>query len=144
MNTVEPFDVKLNVRAIPESISVDVQIRNRSDRPILVEKIDPTIGEPLPHEFLITSDGQEVQYIGPMIKRPPYTRDDFRWLKPGEKIERAASIRGLFDFHPGRHEYEVIYLYLTYNEDSGKVAVHKSTPVSFTFTEKASAPTSSP
>lgn len=144
MNTVKPLDVKLNIRAVPGSISVDVHIWNRSDQPVLIEKIDPTITEPLPHEFVMTSDGQEVRYIGPMIKRRPYAREDFRWLKPSEKIERTLSIENLFAFDAGSHEYELVYVYLGYNEDSGKIVAHRSKPVTFAFTEKASSSTLSP
>lgn len=141
MDTTEPLDVKLNVQATPKAIAVNVLVRNRSDRPILIEKIDADIGEPLPHEFLITSHGQKVEYVGPMIKRSPYTRDDFRWLKPGEKIQRDLRIEGLFDFLSGRHEYQLTYLYLRYNEELGTVAVHKSASVAFVY-ESAAARTS--
>lgn len=144
MNTVEPLDVKLSVRAVADSISVDVQIQNCSDHPILIEKIDATLGEPLPHEFLVKSEGKEVEYIGPMIKRAPYKRDDFRWLRPGDKIGRTLNIRGLYDFRPGSRDYEVTYLYLGYNEGSGKVTVHRSKPIVFTFSGKAAASTASP
>lgn len=142
MNTVEPLEVTLNVRATPMAVSVNLQIRNCTDRPVLIEKISPDVNQPLPHEFVITSNGKEIEYIGPMIKRPPYARGDFRWLQPGEKIERNLNIENLFEFLPGAHEYKIVHVYLGYNEKSDEVTEHESAPSFFSYTRKVALQTS--
>lgn len=55
-------------------------------------------------EFDITDQatGAEIQYTGPMVKRGPFTRDDFVAVKPGAKLAHSIDITPSYDFKPGK------------------------------------------
>lgn len=136
MKTVEPLEVYLKVGTTGKAVPVNLQILNPGNVPVLIEKIPLDSSQPLPHEFFVTSDGKEVEYIGPMIKRSPYARGDFRWLQPGEKVERNLSIEKLFNFLPGTHKYKIVYIYLGFDETTGQVVEHESAPEFFFYTKE--------
>lgn len=136
MKTIEPLEIYLKVGTTGKGVSVNLQVRNRADTPVLIEKINPDGSQSLPHEFFVTSDGKEIGYIGPMIKRSPYARDDFRWLQPGEKVERNLSIENLFKFLPGTHKYNIAYTYLGFNEETGQITEHESASAFFFYTNE--------
>ena len=43
-------------------------------------------------EFAVTdaATGAEVDYTGPMVKRGPFTKDDFMAVKPGKKLSQIS------------------------------------------------------
>lgn len=131
MNNVDPVEVTLAVQVHRTTVAVHLQIKNRGNHPVLIEQINPNFPSPLPHEFEVTSDDKEIAYIGPMIKRIPYSRDDFRWLQPSAEIVRNLNIGDLFNFLPGHHEYKIIHTHLRYDEASGKITEHVSSPSFF-------------
>jgi hypothetical protein len=53
--------------------------------------------------------GAEIDYIGPMVKRGPYTRDDFIQVLPGARRSNSIDITRSYDFKPGTHTYVLSY-----------------------------------
>jgi hypothetical protein len=82
--------------------------------------------------------GAEVDYIGPMVKRGPYTRADYLVLKPGARLSHAIDITGSYDFKPGKHNYQLAYAGSYVGDiahlDAGSEA--PVAPVTFTHTGK--------
>ena len=83
------------------------------------------------------ASGAEVDYIGPMVKRGPYTKDDFVAVKPGDKRSNSIDITRSFDFRPGRSykvAYSGAYLHDLARLDAGTTS--SSAAPKFTFTAK--------
>ncbi len=60
--------------------------------------------------FTITTDkGAEVDYVGPMVKRGPWTAADFVKVAPGKKMSNTIDITRSYDFKPGTHTYVLRY-----------------------------------
>ncbi len=60
--------------------------------------------------FTITMDkGLEVDYVGPMVKRGPWTAADFIKVAPGKKLSNTIDITRSYDFKPGTHTYMLRY-----------------------------------
>ena len=59
--------------------------------------------------FEIASGGFKIDYIGPMVKRGPFTQDDYLPLKPGARHTHTIDIARSYAFLPGTHTYELRY-----------------------------------
>lgn len=100
----------LDVATKAGKVLVTVKVENHTAAPVYVPKAVYEDDELFRREFDIRdSSGAEVQYIGPMVKRGPYTRDDFLTVKPGGKISNTIDITRSYDFKPGTHKYKVSY-----------------------------------
>ena len=58
--------------------------------------------------FEITRDGQPVDFMGPLVKRPTPTADDLVWLQPGEQLSVPVELSGAYDLSAGG-EYAIRY-----------------------------------
>ncbi len=58
---------------------------------------------------LTTEEGAEVPYIGPMVKRGPWTAADFVKVGPGKKLSNSIDITRSYDFKAGTHAYVLRY-----------------------------------
>lgn len=100
----------LTVASKAGKVLVTVKVENHTAAPVYVPKAVYEDDELFRREFDIRdSSGAEVQYIGPMVKRGPYTRDDFLTVKPGGKVSNTIDITRSYDFKPGTHKYTVMY-----------------------------------
>ena len=100
--TVEPTPVKISLAVTaggPRDVAADVTFRNVSMRDLWILKAPPG--------FHLSLDGREVDYIGPMVKRPAYTLDDYERLAPGHATQRHKQIADDFEFVAGTHVYEL-------------------------------------
>lgn len=129
----EVIEVTQSVDVAPMSVVVTLHMVNRSDKPVLLERFGNDL-HPTRQEFEITSNGTEIDYIGPMMKRRPYTKEDFFALEPGKEYTRKTRIDQAYDFLKGTHEYTMVYWYLQFDEANADTSAHPSAPVKFVLT----------
>lgn len=133
MTKNDTVEVIQAVDADADRLAVSLRMTNRSSAPVLVEHVDWLEATPLRQEFEITSEGQDIPYVGIMVKRAPYTREDFVALQPGQELVRRTRIDQAYEFLQGEHEYEIVHWHLGYEEKSGDVTSHSSPAVKFRF-----------
>ncbi len=117
-------------------VVVTVSLANGLAKPVYVPKAVFEDDELFARTFDVTdaATGAEVDYIGPMVKRAPYTRDDYLSVKPGTRRSNSIDITRSFDFKPGR-SYKVAYAG-TYLHDLARLDAGASAPsaaATFTF-----------
>lgn len=145
MEKIFPVNVIQSVAVVENSIIVTVDFENISNAPVLImeglwgikaqgrPQQAYALAEP---EFSLTSGGKQIEYIGPVVKRLPFTRKHFVLFNPGEKSSRLFQIAGDFQFLPGEHEYEIVHYHLRFDEVSGEISKFQSQPVKFRYTAK--------
>lgn len=120
-------------------VIVTVSVANGTARPIFVPKAVFADKELFGRVFdLRDGSGKEVDYIGPMVKRGPYTKADYLAVKPGAKRSNSIDITQSYDFKPGPNSYTLSYSG-TYLGDLAKLDVATevaSAPASFSHTGK--------
>jgi len=81
--------------------------------------------------------GAEVDYIGPMVKRGPYTAADYLPLAPGASHRHTIDITASYAFKPGTHRYQLAYG-ASYVADLPRLtpAATALAPVTFSHTAK--------
>ncbi|MES3023000.1 MAG: hypothetical protein V4857_15625 [Pseudomonadota bacterium] len=84
------------------------------------------------------SSGAPIEYSGPMVKRGPYTADDFLAVKPKTKHSNTIDITNSYAFRQGTHSYRLGYegSYLADVRNLEQVTPVALAPVSFTHTGK--------
>ena len=111
------FVVSLFVQADTANIDVDIamskevydsgdkivlryQVKNTGDTPVglLGWKLPKDAGEWEEDVFSIERDGQPVAYKGRHVKRGAVKKQDYRQLKPGQKISGKAVLSDAYDF----------------------------------------------
>lgn len=129
---------QVQVAADGGKVIVRVSVENGSAKPVYVPKAVYASGELLGRVFQVTNldTGLDIDYIGPMVKRGPYTRDDFLAVKPGGKLANSIDITNSYAFQAGTHKYRLEYAgsYLgdvVRLDDATPVAV---APATFTYT----------
>ena len=58
----------------------------------------------------LTCEEQEVEFIGPMIKRTPTPNPQLVRVGPGQSVNGTVDISTLYSFPAGMHDYHVRYL----------------------------------
>ena len=132
-------DVKqqLQVDAAGGKVLVTITAENASGKPVFVPKAVYAAKQIMRREFVVKDmpGGTEVDYTGPMVKRGPFTKDDFVPLKPGQKLSHSIDITASYAFKPG-HTYQIAYEG-GYLADAAKVeTVTPSAPAPVTFSFK--------
>ena len=102
---------QVQVAAGNGKVVVDVTLDNGSARPVYVPKAVYQDKELFGRTFTLKElpGGQEVDYIGPMVKRGPYTKADYLAVKPGAKRSNKIDITHSYAFKPGTHTYQLSY-----------------------------------
>lgn len=91
-------------------VVVTVSVHNGGARAVYVPKAVFEDDELFGRVFdLRDAAGKEVDYIGPMVKRGPYTKADYLAVKPGAKRSNSIDITRSYDFKPGAHTYTLSY-----------------------------------
>lgn len=104
--------VQQQVQAVSKDgkVIVTVSVDNGSAKPVFVPKAVFADKELFGRVFdLQDGSGKEVDYIGPMVKRGPYTKADYLAVKPGARRSNSIDITGSYDFRPGAHSYTLRY-----------------------------------
>lgn len=91
-------------------VVVTVKVANGGAKPVYVPK-EVFGGDQLFRRAFDVRDasGAEVAYIGPMVKRGPFTKADYLAVKPGAKRSNSIDITRSYHFKPGTHTYTVAY-----------------------------------
>ena len=121
-------------------VVVTLALDNAGAAPVHVPKALYQDKELFGRLFTVTNaaTGAEVDYIGPMVKRGPYGKDDFIAVQPGKKLSNSIDITRAYDFKPGTHKYQLRHAG-SYVADLGKVessTALTSAPVTFSHTGK--------
>lgn len=142
-----PVDVTPRILVTGDVITLRLLFTNRGDTPVLVMEgvngfglRDSMVYEAQPlmdDEFEIFNGNERVQYIGPIYKRSPYTKDYFSPLQPDEAIDvRWNRLDTAYEFAPGTHEYILVHCHLEYDENSGKIFRVGSRPIKLIYTRR--------
>lgn len=95
MNT-QFFQLKITVsKDLNGHVLTDTQYQNISSRSLYLAKSAPRFE-------VFDQNGEEVKYVGALVKRGPLTLDDYEIIQPGPTIERHLDITSLYRFknHP--------------------------------------------
>jgi hypothetical protein len=121
-------------------VLVTMTVENDSGKTIYVPKAVFKDKELFGRVFDLRSPGTraEIEYTGPMVKRGPYTKDDYVAVKSGGKLSNTLDISRSYAFMKGTHRYELHYAGsmlpgLDKVDDATPVTV---APVTFTHTVK--------
>lgn len=127
---------QVQVDAGAAKVVVTLSVENAGAKPVFVPKAVFEDDQLFRREFNITdaASGREVDYIGPMVKRGPFTADDFLAIKPGQKHSNRIDITRSYDFKP-QHTYRLSYTggYLADPATVNAVSAVAVAPVTFTF-----------
>ncbi len=102
-----------------DTVTVHITISNPTDRAVKVLKWFTPVDDVEESLFTVTRDGQPVQYIGALYKRPAPTSGDYVALKPGASFSRDVDLSAYYDFSVAGN-YEVSYNVSAWNLYSEK------------------------
>ncbi|MES2755875.1 MAG: hypothetical protein V4693_00755 [Pseudomonadota bacterium] len=93
------------------NVLVRLTIDNQSDRTVYVPRSVASDKELFGNYFEVraSSNGDPVNYVGPMVKRAPLGKDDFLAVKPRTRHHNTIDITSAYAFLPGRHAYQLNY-----------------------------------
>jgi peptidyl-Lys metalloendopeptidase len=91
-----------------QEVMVDVIFTNNGSTPLSIAKWFVPEGALEGDLFLLSRDGKQVPYLGPIIKRAAPTAQDMITLAPGESITRSVDISGMYDLSASG-EYKMQY-----------------------------------
>jgi hypothetical protein len=92
-------------------VRLRVELDNRSKRTALVPRAVASMDRLLGNVFTVKDavTGEQVPYVGPMVKRGPLTAADYLALKPGQRHTHVIDIGPAYGFMAGPHAYQVSY-----------------------------------
>jgi hypothetical protein len=100
---------KLAVDSRDGKVLVKITIDNQSDKPVYVARSLMSATEPEGRIFDVrdSSNGDPLDYVGMMVKRPPPGKKDYVAVKPHSKLSNTIDITQSYRFQAGRHAYQV-------------------------------------
>jgi hypothetical protein len=92
-------------------VLVRLTIDNQSEQTIYVPRSVASEKELFGNYFEVreSSNGDPVNYIGPMVKRGPLGKEDFLAVKPHTRHHNLIDITDAYAFLPGRRAYQLNY-----------------------------------
>ncbi len=127
-----PVSGAMTVTVMGKEIKVHLIFHNHTRNVVWLEKIEEGQA-PARAEFEIRTDGRLVPYQHPTPKRPPFTRNDFFKLEPGQTCRREIAIDDLYNFPEGDHAYVATHGFLTWNDKTREARYRHLKPVRFTY-----------
>ena len=105
-----PIGVILNVNPTNDQFIAELQFRNKTDRPIYLDKNIIILGNgTISRLFDIhDSDNKPIKYTGITIKRR-FNKNDFIKLDAGEVIETSTILNKYYDFPKESGEFTIRY-----------------------------------
>jgi hypothetical protein len=109
--TVNAVSEKVQVEVRNGKVLVRLTIDNESDRTVYVTRSVASDKELIGNWFEVrdSSNGDPLDYVGPLVKRGPITKDDFVPVKPHTKHRNTIDITDAYAFLQGRHAYQLTY-----------------------------------
>jgi hypothetical protein len=131
---------KIQVDTRNGKVLVRVTIENKGERTVYLPRalaLDKQLVGPL-FEIRDSSNGDPIDYIGPMVKRAPLGPGDFVALKPHARLRNTIDITRDYAFMQGRHTYQLSYAggYLTDLNQLDQVTPVEVEPVLFSHVGK--------
>jgi len=102
-----------------QPVTVHVTIANPGDKPVKVLKWYTPVDEVEDALFALVRDGQPVQYVGAIYKRPAPKHEDYINLKAGESVTRDVDLAQYYDLSVSG-DYTVAYDVASWNLYSEK------------------------
>ena len=118
----EPVGVEVNLStqhnkttfSAAEDIMFQVSITNPGNDPIKILRwLTPLDGVKGPL-FIVSRDGNPVEYLGPIYKRAAPTEQDYTTLTPGETLASEVNLSTLYDFSTSGN-YKISSRLIPYN-----------------------------
>lgn len=106
---VNPVSEKLQVDSRDGKVLVRLTFDNQSDSTVYLPRTLASDKEPTGNWFKVrdSSNGDPLDYTGPMVKRKPLGKGDFLPLKPHSKHHNTIDITHAYAFMQGRHAYQL-------------------------------------
>lgn len=100
---------KVSVTSSAGKVLVKVTVDNGSDKVVYVPRALMSATEPQGRLFDVRdgSNGDPLDYVGMMVKRPPPGKKDFVAVKPHSKLFNIVDITRSYRFQTGRHAYQI-------------------------------------
>jgi uncharacterized lipoprotein YajG len=127
----------LSVDAQHDKVLVTVRFENRSERRVWLPRAVAADERLTGRLFeLSAQDGTDVAYLGPMVKRLPFTAADYVEQAPHSAHAHTIDITRYYAFAPGRHEYKIRWWGLVLGDVKQLEAYTEAAtePVTFTHT----------
>jgi hypothetical protein len=108
---VNAVSEKVQVESRDGKVLVRLTFDNQSDRTVYLLRTLASDKELIGNWFEVrdSSNGDPLDYTGPMVKRMPLGKDDFLALKPHTRHHNTIDITRAYDFRPGRHAYQLTF-----------------------------------
>ncbi|SHG44066.1 hypothetical protein [Massilia sp. CF038] len=107
---MQGMNEQVQVASSNGKVVVTLTVHNGGKAPLFVSKALYQATQLFGRVFDITEQGAgEIDYIGPMVKRGPYTKDDYLKVLPGAKLSHSMDITRSYAFKPGTHTYQLSY-----------------------------------
>lgn len=115
-------------------IYVEVKTKNTTSNSIFLENLPYPQERTLGPEFVLTSEGRDIPFIGALAKRKPYEKSDFIELKAGETQTRKIRIDLDYQWLEGKNTYQIAHIFLRYIPATEKIEPSQSEKISFEYT----------
>jgi hypothetical protein len=109
--TVNAVTQKVQVESREGKVLVRLTFENQSDGTVYLLRSLASDKEPLGNWFEVrdSSNGDPLDYTGPMVKRMPLSKADFVPLKPHARHQNTIDITHSYAFLQGRHAYQLTF-----------------------------------
>jgi hypothetical protein len=106
---VNPVTEKIQVESRDGKVLVRLTFDNQSDSTVYLPRTLASDKEPIGNWFEVrdSSNGDPLDYTGPMVKRSPLGKQDFLALKPHSTHHNTIDITHAYAFMQGRHAYQL-------------------------------------
>ena len=80
-----------------QDVMVNVTFTNVGQTPLQLVRWYVPDGDLDGDLFVLSRDGQDVPYVGPLVKRGSLTNQDLMTLQPGESVQRTVELAAVYD-----------------------------------------------
>jgi hypothetical protein len=139
-NQMENKNIEVDLKIIQEGnhLFCFITFKNIADIDQYLYKINSCYDNELLNDvFVIVSQNEKINYIGPRIKWPKPQKEDFELLVPGATIERKVQIDSCYDFNFSQSIYQIYYqAYHGSPDDTSFLKQIVSKKIEFSFVKK--------
>lgn len=102
---------KIAVETLDGHLRAKITIDNHSEHTVFVPRVLVSEGEQEGKLFEVrdSSNGDPLDYIGMMVKRPAPTKKDYVAIKPHGQLSNSFEIGHAYRFISGRHAYQISF-----------------------------------
>jgi hypothetical protein len=124
---------EISVNIANRQVLATLEIRNESAADVYVEKYNACFGGQIANNiFVILTDAQMLDYVGPLVKRRRPIPEDYVRIASGISFTSNVDLRSAYRFLAGTRKYEAKYsATITYPSEDGYWTL-ESKPIQFT------------